>query len=347
VDQLTDLTFTPAEPLGDYQTYFWRVKASNDGGESDWSDVHRFTTIANTPGAVFPLMNAQNISIAPMPEWQSGYQTTYRVQLADSDDFETLVADSLTTNRAVQLTGLEEDAEYFWRVKVKTDSTESSWTDAIKFRTRPAASTEDDEQVVDHSVTFGETSNPEERVISELDYRMVGLPGNDHHGVEDFFQGKYGREWKVFYENGNVTEYYDEYEPGDDRFLFAPGRGFWVLSTDIVDFDLKITSVETNERDAYSVTLHPGWNIITNPHRGPVSWSDVQEMNDLAATRGATISDLCWPIRFTRCRAITCTIIRISRVNISTFHMQPWSSDEARSAVKPCWRPNPRRRCRQ
>ncbi len=282
-DELSEISFVPDEMLTDYSTYFWRVKASNDAGESEWSDVHRFTTVADIPGAVFPLINAENISIAPMLEWSSEYQTTYRVQLAGSDDFESPVADSLTINDAVQLMSLEEDKPYFWRVRVETDSTTSKWSESIQFRTRQAASAEDDEQIVDYNVSFGETSNSDAREISEMDYRMVGLPGNDHLEVEDFFEGKkYGRNWKVFYENGADTEYYDEYIPGDERFVFAPGRGFWVLSTEIMNLELNISSVKTNGRDAYSVTLHPGWNIIANPHRGPVSWSDVQEMNDFS-----------------------------------------------------------------
>ncbi len=39
--------------------------------------------------------------------------------------------------------------------------------------------------------------------------------------------------------------------------------------------------ITLGDLDAYSIELHPGWNIISNPHSGSVSWSDVQELNDI------------------------------------------------------------------
>jgi hypothetical protein len=47
---LTDTTFTPIDKLGNGSDYFWRVKASNDGGDNGWSEIFTFnigTTVSN------------------------------------------------------------------------------------------------------------------------------------------------------------------------------------------------------------------------------------------------------------------------------------------------------------
>src|SRR5690606_7261058 len=103
--------------------------------------------------------------------------------------------------------------------------------------------------------------------------------GNNNFPLAQFFNGEYFTTWRAFFENGSDTDFYDEYDPENPQFTFEPGLGYWVLSTDNLNFDLTITSVSNNNRDAYSVALHPGWNIITNPYRNNVDVDDITELN--------------------------------------------------------------------
>jgi len=281
-EEITELSWATADDLDGYTGYFWRVEALNTSGSSGWSETGEFYTLAVTPDPVFPIQNSEQISIAPTLEWTSGYETQFRVQLSETENFVSLLSDSLTAETAFGLTGLDSNRNYYWRVRVESDRTTSEWLDAQSFLTRPAPQDDSENYLVLESIDFGGTSNSENRQISQMDYRMIGLPGGEQYKLMDFFEGKYGTEWKAFLENGADTEYYEEFDASDNRFVFAPGEGFWVLSKDILELDLNIRSVEINEKDAYRVSLHPGWNIISNPHRNTVSWQDVRELNDIS-----------------------------------------------------------------
>lgn len=281
---LTGTEYTPETELDDYTTYFWRVEARNETGESGWSEVASFVTLADVPQELFPVDRAVEVSTAPLLEWMSDYDTRFRVQLADTDNFENPLTDTLITSQSIQITSLNGAEDYYWRARVESEQTSSDWMTTQMFTTRAAPDDGvDGDPVVESRLDFGGTSNRENRQISRMDYRLVGLPGTDGYSVEQFFEGDYGTEWRAYLETGDDNDYYEEFESGDERFVFTPGRGFWVLSTDVIDMNLSVSSVPTNEMDAYSIEVHPGWNIIANPHSGPVSWSDVQELNDLTA----------------------------------------------------------------
>ena len=46
-ESVTDTTYTPDSELDYYQTYYWRVRASNDSGDGEWSESWSFTTEPN------------------------------------------------------------------------------------------------------------------------------------------------------------------------------------------------------------------------------------------------------------------------------------------------------------
>ncbi|WP_158607328.1 MBG domain-containing protein [Rhodohalobacter sp. SW132] len=285
VQNHTELSFQINRELSDYTHYYWRVQASNSSGSSEWSESGHFVTVAKTPVHGFPAMMSEEISTAPVLQWTKAYsESPVRVQLSTSENFVELLADSVSAEASAQITGLEDYHTYYWRLRIESDQTTSDWSDTMQFRTRKASSENDHEQVVENKVNFGHNPDApaQNREITSLDYRLIGLPGNDNLRVDSFFDGRYGRDWKAFFDIGSVTEYYEEYHPDDERFVFAPGRGFWVLSKDVLDIELQTTSVKTNERDAYTIELQPGWNIISNPHRGVVSWSEVQELNNIS-----------------------------------------------------------------
>ncbi len=262
------------------QRYFWRIRAKNSTGRSEWSNLRSFITVAEAPGSVFPIADAGQISIAPLVEWSSAYNTTYRVQLSKSEDFNAPVTDRLTNETSVQLTGLEQDQQYFWRVRVENERTQSEWTELNAFRTRPAPQMADANRVIREQIEFGNSQTGDQQERSGREYRLVGLPGEDRYLVSDLFEGNYGTDWKALRKNGSEDEY-REFRQGDGNFTFTPGSGFWVSGNGNLNLELPVTNVETNENDAYTIPLNPGWNIISNPHTGSISWRDVQMMNSI------------------------------------------------------------------
>lgn len=266
------------EKLDYNQQYFWRVRAKNSTNRSEWSDVRSFITVAEAPGVVFPAADASQVSIAPLLEWYSAYNTTFRVQLSQSDDFSAPVIDKLTDDTSIQMTGLEEDEQYFWRVRVESERTKSDWNEISAFRTRPAPQIAGENRVVREQINFGNSTSKAQDDQSVREYRLVGLPGEDQYSVSDIFEGNYGTEWKAFRKIAS-GEKYREYSESGKNFTFLPGGGFWVSGTNNLNLELPVTGVETNENDAYSIPLTAGWNIISNPHTRNVSWRDVQVMN--------------------------------------------------------------------
>lgn len=278
---ITDQSIAFGSQLDYYSQYFWRVKASNSAGDSEWSDVHSFTTVAELPELLFPAMHATGISIAPTFEWTSSYENEpSRLQLSKDENFTEIEIDTVIHDLSVQLTGLDDNIDYFWRVRVEREQGNSEWTVAEQFQTRADPADLDGEMVLDGVIDFGGPASGGD--LSNMDYRLIGLPGKDQHRVDELFNGTYGTDWKAFLGGGSEKDQYEEYKPGDERFTFEPGRGFWVLSKHSVDLDLRISSVPTNSRDSYSIELQPGWNIISNPHRTVVSWADVKEINNIS-----------------------------------------------------------------
>ncbi|MDT8325438.1 MAG: LamG-like jellyroll fold domain-containing protein, partial [Bacteroidota bacterium] len=83
--------------LGNYEQYYWRVRASNFGGSSGWSETWRFTTLPAEPEApllIAPAAEERGLSLAPQFTWESvASATTYAMQLAEDSAFTSLLLD--------------------------------------------------------------------------------------------------------------------------------------------------------------------------------------------------------------------------------------------------------------
>jgi hypothetical protein len=125
-------------------TYFWRVRAHNTDGFSNWSNVRYFVTqsAASTPPAptlTSPSNNATGISVNPTLLWGTSQgATSYRVQVATASSFSStfMVADaSNVTNISFLLNGLASNTLYYWRVSASNASGTSAWSATRNFRT--------------------------------------------------------------------------------------------------------------------------------------------------------------------------------------------------------------------
>ena len=121
-------------------TYFWRVKANNADGSSEWSTTWSFTTSLAAPTLSAPLNAATNSSLAPTLSWTAiTNASSYLVEISTDVTFANLVsAKNIVTTNSLSLTGLTAGARYFWRVKANSSSTSSNWSAVWSFTTAMA-----------------------------------------------------------------------------------------------------------------------------------------------------------------------------------------------------------------
>ena len=99
--------------------YFWRVRAKNIGGNSDYSTVWNLRTKLQTPALQSPANNSQNVTINPTLGWSAvDGAVNYHLQIALDPLFNQMVLnDSLLTNASVQIGPLSNSTVYYWRAR--------------------------------------------------------------------------------------------------------------------------------------------------------------------------------------------------------------------------------------
>lgn len=121
--------------------YYWRVSASNVGGEGLWSSVFNFTTTIGAPAApilVSPPNNSTGTSLTPILDWNNvPGATSYRVQLSTSPAFTTTIVNQLTGAASqYQVTvPLAYNTTYYWRANAINAGGTSSWSEVWQFTT--------------------------------------------------------------------------------------------------------------------------------------------------------------------------------------------------------------------
>jgi len=135
-----DITGTSYDITGlNYNTsYYWRVKATNGGIESNWSSVFSFTTYQPTldaPTLGSPSNLATDVTLSPTLSWNevSG-ATTYFVEYSTSSDFSTKTEAAVTTTTK-NLSSLSYSTTYYWRVKAFDGNVYSDWSNSFSFTT--------------------------------------------------------------------------------------------------------------------------------------------------------------------------------------------------------------------
>ena len=132
-----------AEALAWETTYFWRVRASNEAGDGEWSEVWSFTTEEeplSAPDAVVlvsPEDGSVDVSIAPTLNWEAAATAeTYRVQVSLSGDFsEPLIDQTLGNVTEYGFGDLDYETTYFWRVRASNEAGDGEWSEAWSFTT--------------------------------------------------------------------------------------------------------------------------------------------------------------------------------------------------------------------
>lgn len=106
-------------------------------------------------------------------------------------------------------------------------------------------------------------------------FRLVALPGADAPSLSDVMEGTPGLDWTAYWDDGSKNDFFQVYD-GSETFTLAPGRGFWVSSTDEVTVQDRVSTVPLDGDAGTTIDVHSGWNIISNPLDKDVSWEAVE-----------------------------------------------------------------------
>jgi hypothetical protein len=252
--------------------YYWRIRSENLGGQGAWSDVWNFTTTTSPKFVTITSPSKGTIwkeNETHMIQWES--------QEVDSIVIEYSIDDGSSWD--IITSGISASAQGFEWIVPPTPSTEgrikiSEVFDPLNYDVSEPFTIYPTIVPVHYSISFGSPGSP-------TSYRMIGLPGNVNLPIAQILSGEPKKDWTVYFDNGRSTDYLKEYD-GSSQFVFKPGNGFWVLSKNGFYIEENFESVPLNPDNTFSVPIHPGWNVISNPFEVPVSWDAVMQANSIA-----------------------------------------------------------------
>jgi hypothetical protein len=133
-------TFKVIAGLEGQQRYYWRVKASNASGKSEFSSAFHFTTgFPAAPLLAYPANNTGNIPVNLTFLWNANPSArAYQLQVSKSLTFDStaIVVDvKELADTAYAVSQLEGNRFYFWRVRATNAIGESNWPAAWRFKT--------------------------------------------------------------------------------------------------------------------------------------------------------------------------------------------------------------------
>jgi len=122
------------------KTYYWRVLAySSTGTATGWTEPWKFSTIgeAGVPELVSPANNSTEQPVNLTLEWKEVTGAVkYDVQVSKSSQFSTIEKDVAgVTGTSTDVTGLQKETTYYWRVKAFVNGEYSQWSVVWSFTT--------------------------------------------------------------------------------------------------------------------------------------------------------------------------------------------------------------------
>jgi peptidyl-prolyl cis-trans isomerase B (cyclophilin B) len=135
----TSFTFTVSPTFAGFTKYYWRVRSNNGGHESLNSTVFNFTTLSGAPTPVTPLDSSINVVTNPVFTWNTPPGVaTYTLQVATGPSFSgTYLFSNQTglTSSSSQVSGLQTNKRYYWRMRTTVGSANSAWSPIFTFET--------------------------------------------------------------------------------------------------------------------------------------------------------------------------------------------------------------------
>ncbi|MBO6622515.1 MAG: T9SS type A sorting domain-containing protein [Balneola sp.] len=257
--------------------YFWRVRAKNETETTNWSDVWSFSTVVEN-NSISILSPAGKVIWDAGKTYSIRWNTTNRVNAVD-------IFYKIGQNgewQQISTNVPSSDNRYNWEVpEIQSERTYIKISDSERTDiTNQSNSFIVYPNTVNLELNSSFPSNP-----GPLDYKLIGLPMAENYNLENVFEGKYGEDWRAFYDNGKAEDFLIEYSDSEP-FQFQPGKGFWVIASKDLDLNNDVPSKDLNVDSTLTIPLQQGWNIISNPFWFTISWSSVIQKNNLNNSDG-------------------------------------------------------------
>lgn len=120
--------------------YYWRLRAENQEGISDWTKTNTFTTqkapIEGKVALDLPINNTVDLSFPISLSWNSfAGANIYDVQLSKSASFDTTIIASGISEEVYMPETTLDTTSYFWRVRASVDDQLTAWSEVWTFKT--------------------------------------------------------------------------------------------------------------------------------------------------------------------------------------------------------------------
>ncbi len=148
--EIKDSTYTLTSLLA-LTKYYWRVKSLGFGGESNYSNIYRFSTAFPLPPELADPPHATTLTVHPptLKWFVNTLATSYTLQVGvgakmyDKD----IILDTTLTDTLLTIENLSLNTIYYWRVKSLNQYGESGWSSIWGFKT--ASTVDVKENVID------------------------------------------------------------------------------------------------------------------------------------------------------------------------------------------------------
>ena len=213
-ETVTDTSFD-AEGLEPGTTYYWGVRAQAGDEVGEWSQTWSFSTESTQIGQVVlssPSDGASNQPTSVTLSWQELQNADeYQVQLASNSSFSNLVDDELVFSTPHNVSGLNNNQTYYWRVRGVVGSETGDWSAYRQF------STEGSSTPPPSSDAFVSANNGNFYADGQL-FRFVGTNAYYLPNYEKLDAGVVNRAFNIFEETGitviRMWAFYDGYDCG-------------------------------------------------------------------------------------------------------------------------------------
>ncbi|MCX7735681.1 MAG: T9SS type A sorting domain-containing protein [Candidatus Kapabacteria bacterium] len=120
-----------------FTEYYWRVRAKDDYGQSDWSTPWKFITVIEAPILTYPYDNEENMKTTVTFQWEPyAKATAYHFQLSEDRNFNSIVKEFTSLDTiSVTIPDLAFYKTYFWRVRIKVNNYDGLWASYRTFST--------------------------------------------------------------------------------------------------------------------------------------------------------------------------------------------------------------------